>query len=157
MIISAYTLHTCTVHVMNVFHLYTRTHKHDHLLLACTSNLFMADSLCGLVVSYCLILYMYVYTTVHVHETIKEPQLPKTQTWPRCYLTSHPVRRTRFGQYQASSAALGWLGKCGRYMTCTCNTDGWPHDERRSMVAWWKSARPCCTLTVVLRFAIARQ
>ena len=36
-------------------------------------------------------------------------------------------------------------------------TDGWPHDERRSMVAWWKSARPCCTLTVVFRVASAQQ
>ena len=35
-------------------------------------------------------------------------------------------------------------------MTCTCNTDGWPHDEQQSMVAGWKSTRPCCTLMVVL-------
>ena len=38
---------------------------------------------------------------------INEPQLPRLRTAFKAWMYNHPMRRTRFGQYQVSSAALG--------------------------------------------------
>ena len=51
--------------------------------------------------------WCYLNPLLHVW-TIKEPHLPYKTGLD--VTQSHPLRRTRFGQYQASSAALGWPG-----------------------------------------------
>ena len=54
------------------------------------------------------------------HETVKEPQLPRT----RCYAVTQCAGRisvnTRLHQ-------LHWGDQeCGHYTSCICNTGGWP-------------------------------
>ena len=49
--------------------------------------------------------------------TIKEPHLPYKAGLD--VTQSHPLRRTRFGQYQPSSVVLGWSGD-GVILSCTC-------------------------------------
>ena len=46
---------------------------------------------------------------------------------PRCY--SHPLRRTRFGQYQASLAALGWPRDWDYYLVHKMQSDGWVYSK----------------------------
>ena len=42
---------------------------------------------------------------------------------------SHPLRRTRFGQYQASSAALGWPGDGDCHIMHKMQSGGWPYSK----------------------------
>ena len=49
--------------------------------------------------------------------TIKKPYLPKNR--PIDVMQSHPLHRTCFGQYQASSAVLRWLGDGLKALSCS--------------------------------------
>ena len=42
---------------------------------------------------------------------------------------SHPLRRTRFGQYQASSAVLGWPGDGECYLVHNIQSGDWIYSE----------------------------
>ena len=60
--------------------------------------------------------------------TINEPHLPYKTGLD--VMQSHPLRRTRFGQYQASSAALGWPGDGDCYnIMRRMQSGGWPYSN----------------------------
>ena len=60
--------------------------------------------------------------------TINEPHLPYKTGLD--VMQSHPLRRTRFGQYQASSAALGWPGDGDCYNIMRRMQSGdWPYSK----------------------------
>ena len=44
-------------------------------------------------------------------------------------MQSHPLHRTRFSQYQASSAALGWQGDGDRHIMHRIQSGGWPYSK----------------------------
>ena len=53
-------------------------------------------------------------------------------------MQSHPLRRTRFSQYQASSAALGWPGDGDCYnIMRRMQSGGWPY-SKSWYVCWTK-------------------
>ena len=83
-----------------------------------------------------LTLYQYTKSeTTHSHMwgchmlswTINEPHLPYKTGLD--VMQSHPLRRTRFGQYQASSAALGWPGDGDCYLMHRMQSGGWPYSK----------------------------
>ena len=59
--------------------------------------------------------------------TINEPHLPYKTGLD--VMQSHPLRRMRFGQYQASSAALGWPGDGDCYLMHRMQSGGWPYSK----------------------------
>ena len=64
--------------------------------------------------------------TVYVW-TINEPHLPYKTGLD--VIQSHPLRRTRFGQYQATSAALGWPGDGDCHIMHRMQSGGWPYSK----------------------------
>ena len=44
-------------------------------------------------------------------------------------MQSHPLRRTHFSQYQASSAAVGWPGDWDCYIMHRMQSGDWPYSE----------------------------
>ena len=69
--------------------------------------------------------------TYHVYThlwTINEPHLPYKTGLD--VMQSHPLCRTHFGQYQASSAALGWPGDGDCYNVMRrMQSGGWPYSK----------------------------
>ena len=59
--------------------------------------------------------------------TINEPHFPYKTGLD--VMQSHPPRRTRFGQYQASSAALRWPGDGDCYIMHRMQSGDWPYSK----------------------------
>ena len=81
--------------------------------------------------------------------TIKEPHLPYKTGLD--VTQSHPLHKTRFGQYQASSAALGWPGNGDCHIIHRMQSVGWPYSKlgRDSLKAPSLHAAVCYTFQVV--------
>ena len=60
---------------------------------------------------------------------------------------SHPLRRTRFSQYQASSAVLGWPGDGDCYLMRRMQSGGWPY----SKVGRDSSKAPCTQCVALIK------
>ena len=69
----------------------------------------------------------YMYTMLYTAWTINKPHLPyKTRL---DVMQSHLLHRTRFGQYQASSAVLGWPGDGDCHIMHRMQSGGWPYSK----------------------------
>ena len=67
--------------------------------------------------------------TVEIELKINVWTAIKGQGSPLDGLQCHPLYRTDFGQYQASSAALGWPGFWDCYPMHRIHSNGWPYYE----------------------------
>ena len=67
-------------------------------------------------------------THAHTHaRTINDPHLPYKTGLD--ITQSYPLHRTRFGQYQASSAVLGWPGDRNCYIMHRMQSGGWSYSK----------------------------
>ena len=74
------------------------------------------------------------FTQTHIHTCTQNMYEQSTnhtsiQNRPRRYMQSHPLCRTCFSQYQASSAVLGWLGDGDCHLMHKIQSGGWSYSK----------------------------